>query len=102
MLVYASDKLNSLFFLGFKQYISGTVQLIPLQQAPQQTDVTYPKAYTCGFCGKICTAPSHLKRHLLIHTGEKPFTCSVCNASFRLKAHLTRHNLIHIREKLQT
>lgn len=31
----------------------------------------------CQICGKICLKPSDLKRHLMVHTGERPFKCDV-------------------------
>jgi hypothetical protein len=32
---------------------------------------------TCLHCGKVCPKPSDLKRHLLVHTGERPYKCRV-------------------------
>ena len=31
----------------------------------------------CEHCGKVCPRPSILKRHMMMHTGERPFECKV-------------------------
>ena len=36
---------------------------------------------------------SDLKRHKLIHTGEKRFVCNVCPSKFNNNSHLKRHIL---------
>lgn len=54
--------------------------------------------YGCPFCSK--TMPKHydMKRHILIHTGDKPFTCNICEKAFNRKSHLNVHSLIHTGE----
>ena len=49
------------------------------------------KIHQCQFCLKVFCTPSLLKRHLVIHTGERPFKCNKCDRTFQQKAHLTNH-----------
>ena len=51
----------------------------------------FSEVYSCPVCQKLFSAQFFLKRHLLIHTGEKPFPCHYCDKSFNRKANLKRH-----------
>ncbi|XP_037711111.1 zinc finger protein 184-like [Drosophila subpulchrella] len=57
------------------------------------------KGYKCSYCQKIFAHPSMLKRHMLMHTGERPFKCSHCTKSFRQNGNLTLHFRTHTGEK---
>ncbi|QLL34526.1 hypothetical protein HG536_0G03880 [Torulaspora globosa] len=54
----------------------------------------------CPVCGKICSRPSTLKTHFLIHTGDTPFKCTWanCNKSFNVKSNMLRHLKSHERK----
>lgn len=66
----------------------------------------FKKKYACRMCSKIFGWSTDLKRHILIHTGERPFKCLSCNASFTrnflLQKHLSKVHPCHIsKEKLK-
>ena len=42
------------------------------------------RPHACGDCGKAFSKRSHLKTHVMLHTGEKPFACEVCSPPYIL------------------
>ncbi|XP_008278085.1 zinc finger protein 770-like [Stegastes partitus] len=47
--------------------------------------------HQCPKCLKVFCSPSKLRRHFLIHTGQKPYSCAVCRRAYRQKVHLKSH-----------
>lgn len=40
------------------------------------------KWFPCSYCPRIFAWPSHLKYHMVTHTGEKGHICPMCNKAF--------------------
>jgi len=57
------------------------------------------KMHFCEICGKSFASESRLKRHTMIHTGEKPHSCGTCGKSFNQSSDLKKHKRIHTGEK---
>lgn len=57
----------------------------------------------CPVCGKVCSRPSTLKTHYLIHTGDTPFKCSWtdCDKAFNVKSNMLRHVKCHEKRLLK-
>ncbi|XP_043749850.1 zinc finger protein 42 homolog [Cervus elaphus] len=60
-----------------------------------------PRDHVCAECGKAFKESAKLKRHFLVHTGEKPFPCTFegCGKRFSLSFNLRTHVRIHTGEK---
>ncbi|XP_004444088.2 PREDICTED: zinc finger protein 42 homolog [Ceratotherium simum simum] len=60
-----------------------------------------PRNHVCAECGKAFNESTKLKRHFLVHTGEKPFQCTFegCGKRFSLDFNLRTHVRIHTGEK---
>ncbi|XP_075234471.1 uncharacterized protein LOC142332120 [Lycorma delicatula] len=52
---------------------------------------TPKKKYNCHLCSKVFGWSTDLKRHILVHTGERPFKCTKCSACFTRNFLLQKH-----------
>ena len=58
-------------------------------------ELTNSEGLCCKHCGKYFKAVPELKRHEMIHTGEKPHKCSFCYKAFAQKSNMMAHMRIH-------
>ena len=49
------------------------------------------RKYVCCFCNRRFGWSTDLKRHIILHTGEKPFQCKFCHVAFTRKFLLQNH-----------
>ncbi|XP_042861526.1 transcription factor Sp5-like [Penaeus japonicus] len=73
------------------------------QDTSRDTSGTKKREHICHVpgCGKLYLKTSHLKAHLLSHSGERPFVCQwiFCNKAFTRSDELQRHLRTHTGEK---
>uniref|UniRef100_A0A8C6WKT0 C2H2-type domain-containing protein n=1 Tax=Neogobius melanostomus TaxID=47308 RepID=A0A8C6WKT0_9GOBI len=60
---------------------------------------TGQKPYVCAHCPKGFTKADDLRSHQRLHTGERPFLCSTCGKSFGQSKELKAHQLSHTGER---
>lgn len=76
---------------------NGTIETAPSNDAIEKNILTGErskmKRYNCDYCSKSFGWSTDLKRHLLIHTGERPYKCEYCKLSFTRNFLLQKHRL---------
>ena len=67
---------------------------------PPDAEKHAEKPHVCTECGKQFATKGNLKRHMLIHTGNRPHACTVCDYKTTYKHSLTDHIRTHTGENL--
>lgn len=54
---------------------------------------TQTKTFACKTCAKLFRSPGNLRRHHLVHTGERPAKCPIdgCDRAYMYQIDLKRH-----------
>ncbi|XP_067444536.1 zinc finger protein 771-like [Thunnus thynnus] len=98
---------RSSLMMHVKSHANNTATLCPPKHAALADNgiealETHRENNLCYICGKTFTTRTHLKRHLLVHTGQKPHCCKVCGKRFARGECLRIHMRIHTVEKPYT
>lgn len=56
------------------------------------------RSWPCDQCNVKFTSESQLRRHYVVHNGDKPFKCDLCDQRFARLEHKKRHMTIHTNE----
>ncbi|XP_074652108.1 uncharacterized protein LOC141906705 [Tubulanus polymorphus] len=90
-----SDIINGAKFHIESRDCNDSGAIYPLNMTKDERRAWQQTRRTCRYCGKVCLKPSDLKRHLLVHTGERPFKCQICAKAFKAKGSMLYHQKAH-------
>lgn len=93
---------RSSLMMHVKSHANNTATLCPPKHAALVALETHGENNLCYICGKTFTTRTHLKRHMLVHTGQKPHCCKECGKRFARSECLRIHMRIHTVEKPYT
>ncbi|KAM3958154.1 uncharacterized protein ACR2FA_007793 [Aphomia sociella] len=75
------------------------VSLAPGSIAAHQNRHTRRKLYPCEVCGRTFNVSVVLKRHMLVHTGERPIACNLCDKRFtRTQSMKLHYRTFHLKQ----
>ena len=74
---------------------SGKDPSTPNSRKRKRTNTTERTDQTCTVCNKVFRDSTALKRHALVHSGERPHACGECEKRFRRRDHLKAHEIAY-------
>lgn len=87
---------NFTSYLAIQEHKSTVHRFISKTGEPQEQR----SSSVCRFCSKSFQFPNQLRKHEMVHTGEKPNHCPHCPKRFRLKSQLEAHVNLHTKQTL--
>ena len=69
------------------------------QYNSEMRDALAPTRHECHLCGKSFSRRNDLKRHHMLHSGERNCSCSFCGIKFVSRGDLNKHVRAHTGEK---
>ena len=67
----------------------------PGAENPDANQKGEKRRYKCDKCDRDFNQRANLRRHQLVHSGEKPYECEQCHRRFQQQGDLKRHMLRH-------
>ncbi|XP_028414748.1 zinc finger protein 184-like [Dendronephthya gigantea] len=67
----------------------------PNSRKRKRTNTAERTDQTCTVCNKVFRDTTALKRHALVHSGERPHACGECEKRFRRRDHLKAHEIAY-------
>lgn len=91
---------ESLNFADYTPMTDNNSADIPLEKHKhKKSKRLHEKKHACEYCGQGFGQKCDLRKHIMIHTGERPWVCEVCEKTFQRKTDLVKHTRIHTGEK---
>lgn len=101
MLMDSGNTTDNLYNNNNYAYSTYSSMNSPISSHDQSTTTAHKHICHFNFCGWSFKRYEHLKRHMLVHTGERPHTCGYpgCGKSFSRSDNFHAHYRTHTKKK---